>query len=133
MSSFVIRHRRQLAQVAFFAGAVAIAYWLIVVTGRVNQQDASRKSAAQANYAQCLASIPLLKKINDEFAAAEIVGHVILTNARETHMVSPKGSATYRQQQINISRLETALARGGVRLPIETAASCADTRDRALR
>ncbi len=117
--------------IAYF-GLAFVVVWLYVVNGRTVKEQAIRKATAQANYARCLAGIPVRRKINDEFKAAEIVGTVILMNTAALLATYSPGTPLYAQQVINVARLKEALSRGGVRLPVNTRASCAADRDRSL-
>ncbi len=116
-----------------YVGLAFVIGWLWFVRGDVNREQSIRESSAQSNYGQCVASIPLLTKINAEFRAAEVVGQTIIQNALLTHAITPSGSPMYRQQIHNIARLAMALNEGGVRVPVPTLATCAANRDRTLR
>ncbi len=104
--------------------------WVYVITGTLHHEVSSRKTAAEAarlaDYNNCVSAVPVVAKMNAAIGAAAEVGFVLLQNSEETHMVTPAGTAVYRQQQVNIERLRRALVAGaGVHIPWPTKQECA--------
>lgn len=91
------RNRGRLTFAVAFLGAIAIGYWLIVLTGRVNRaeverqrQEAIRVATAEANYDSCLRSIPFYTKLNEAFVGLQLeVPTVEECDHRRTQEISP--------------------------------------------
>lgn len=118
---------------AFWSGlafvVVAGLFIFTVVTYSQEQSDrASRHASAQAEYQQCLGSIPLLVKVNKFVVGVRTVGQVLLANSIRMHVATKPTDGTahlYLIQEQNIRRLRRAIApQKDLTFPVPTLATC---------
>jgi hypothetical protein len=113
---------------------VVIAYGILFVVlvlggvtyGRESSDRAARRAAANASYQQCLASIPIFRKINRFIDGTRNVGAVLLLNSEQMHQITTPGTLVYKSQARNIRRLRRALRdqRAVLQFPVPTPAEC---------
>ena len=96
----------------------------------VSERHADVIANADAQYEQCIKSIPALGRVNLFIRAVGSIDEVLLTNSKATHSVTPMG-ATFKAQVKNIRRLRNAIVDvRGVSFPVPTAKACRELRTR---
>jgi hypothetical protein len=122
--------------VAYFGLAmVTVALW--VSFARETRQAQARRADiianADAQYTQCITSIPTLGRIDSFIDGVRGTNAVLLRNALASHAATPPGSELYRVQILNIARLRASVKSAeGVRFPIPTRAECSALRNRLI-
>ena len=114
--------------VAYFA-IVGILIFLLVVSGKEARTEAAHHAdiiaAADAQYEQCIKSIPTLTRINEFIKGVQDEHATLLTNSLANHAATPPGSDLYRTQIANIARLRRANDEvKHVKFPVPTPAEC---------
>lgn len=110
-----------------------VAFYGIRLAGDVSASKAARKAEIGSRYTQCVQSIPVLTRLNRFFAAQQFLSMIQLQNAIDMHKIATPGTAVYRQQAINLTRLRAAVKdASGIRLPKMTVAICGARRDAEL-
>lgn len=100
----------------------------------VARRHADVVANAEAQYEQCVKSIPSLTKINRFLRGVQDEHRTLLKNALAAHAAQPKNTALWHTQLTNIERLRRAFSEvRGVRFPIPTKKSCSTLRARLLR
>lgn len=83
------------------------------------------QASADATYAACVRSMPLLRKTNRFIRGVQREHRTLLLNALAAHRVEPEGTRLYRQQVRNIVRLRAAVTDvTGVTFHVPTVAEC---------
>ncbi len=138
--------RRRVDTWHFWVGIAYFAIVAVIVALWVNYNQVSRDQSrtaqlvaarhadvvanADAQYIQCVKSIPTLTRINLFLNGVQSVDGVLLKNSLAVHSVTPAGP-TFQAQIKNIARLRRALHDvSGVRFPVPSAASCVVLRNR---
>lgn len=97
----------------------------------VAERHADIVANADAQYQQCLSSIPTFRHVNRFVSGVELVEQALLTNAKAAHVATPPGSALYVAQAKNIVRLREAIeAARQVAFHVPVAGECRALRDR---
>lgn len=127
------RHRHHIWGFLKLVGGVVVLVVASVALARANRVETARQATADANYAQCLRSIPFVQQVNEFIKGVETVADVLLINSEAMHAITEKGTPVYRQQTINIRRLRAAIVAGsGVRFPVPTEDVCSARREAEL-
>lgn len=106
---------------------VGVVCFVLIIYARQSSDRAARHATAKAQYAQCIMSIPFLKKFNRFVHGVATVHRILVKNARRTHAATPPGSPAYRAQTENIRRLRGAREDvTGFVAPVPTKESCAE-------
>jgi hypothetical protein len=139
--------RRLLDNWQFWVGIAYIGLACIIVALWVNYSRVSRDqthtaevvaarhadivASAEAQYAQCVKSIPTLTNINHFIHGVEEVHRILLVNSIAAHRATPPGSPLYRQQILNIRRLHDAFKSAKkVQFAVATQAKCLAIKER---
>jgi hypothetical protein len=97
----------------------------------VAARHADLVASAEAQYTQCVKSIPTLRNINAFINGVEEVHQILLVNSIAAHKATPPGSALYQQQIMNIARLRDAFATAkNVHFTIASKAKCLATKEK---
>lgn len=90
-------------------------------------------SSARSRYQECVASIPVLTKINGYLDGTRIVDRALVANSAANLAATPPGSALYWTRVQNLARLERAARSAkGVKFPVPTKQDCTALRRRLL-
>lgn len=127
--------------VAYFGlVCVVVALWIGFSRVSTDQARTERIQAARhadivanadAQYQQCVKSIPTLRRVDGFLEGVREVHHILLVNSEASHQATPPGSALYQTQKRNIERLRDAFKKvNGVKFPIPTHSSCVALRNR---
>lgn len=89
---------------------------------------------AEAQYQQCVKSIPALTRINRFLHGVQDEHQTLLLNSLASHAATPKDTAIWHAQLANIRRLRRASREvQGVKFPIPTTKSCVALKRKLLR
>ena len=99
----------------------------------VSERRAEVAANANAQYQQCVQSIPQLTKINRFIRGVQHEHSTLLKNSLASHAATPTDSALWQAQVKNIARLREANNEvKNVRFKIQTQASCIELRRHLL-
>ncbi len=120
--------------VALWVGYGRLAADQIRTANVVAERHADIIANADAQYQQCVQSIPTLTRVNTFVRGVQDLHKILLENSIASHAATPPGSALYAQQIINIKRLERTVREvQKVGFPVPTHAQCGALRDRLER
>lgn len=131
--------------VAVFVAFVAVIIALDIAFSRLSSESVRQArveathradiiATADAQYEQCVKSIPFLVHTTRFVASVRQVERVLVVNSKANHAATPPGSDLYRVQGDNIKRLERALRdASGLNLHVPTPAECRRIRAAILR
>lgn len=134
----------------FWVGVAYVGLACVVVALWVNYSRVSREQVqtervsaarhadivanAEAQYQQCVKSIPALIRINRFLHGVQDEHRILLVNSLASHQATPKDTALWKAQLVNIRRLRRASEEvQGVHFPVPTRKSCVALRDRLLK
>lgn len=129
---------------AYFGLAlVVIALWINYDRVSADQARTTRIVAARhadvianadAQYQQCVKSIPTLTHVNHFLRGVQEVERVLIINSHANHMATPPGSDLYRTQAKNLLRLEDAIrSTHGVDFTVPTKPKCLALKQRLTK
>jgi len=148
MTSTDVRHKldnwKLWMGIAYF-GLVAVVVVLTLDWSRTNAEVARTTrivaarhaevvANADAQYQQCVKSIPLFTRVNNFIRGVERIERALLQNSEASHLATPPGSALYDAQVTNIIRLREAIrAARQVAFHVPSMQQCRELRARLNR
>lgn len=138
--------------IIFAIGGIAVIVWTLTIyrsqeaqTARqaiasTNQRSDEAKHEAEifananSQYHQCIASIPILTRINGFIEGDRIIRNTLVANAQANVDASTPGSKQHATRVGNLHRLQRARAKAyEVRFPVPTRRSCLVSKKKLLK
>lgn len=131
---FTLSARYLLSSLAFWIGLayVVLAFfagWIYYVGNQTTREQSVRESKAAADVAarkaDCLRSIPQIKRINAFLGGVAILANVLEVNSEAIVAATPVSDPQYRVRAANLMRLRFASDKvQGLSFPVPTRAKC---------
>lgn len=124
--------------IIFALGAIAIITWTLTIYKAQARDEATHEAEIVANadgqYNQCVASIPVLSKINGFIAGDRIIRNTLVKNSYGTYISTPRSSGQYEVRKANWLRLRQArVAAYQVKFPVPSQPQCAARRAQVFK
>lgn len=115
--------------VVFAIGMIGTLVWTLTISRNQARDEAVHAAEivanADAQRAQCIGSIPVLRKINGFIEGSQIVDAALVKNSLANLKVTPKGTHLYAVRAGNLQRLTAARdAAAQVKFPVPTKTQC---------
>lgn len=119
-------------------GLIAVNVWTLTIYRTQASEEAARTaqivSNAEGQERSCIASIPILTKINQFIVGDRIIRDALIANAKASVRSTPRSSPQRATRVANLHRLEQAREKAyEVRFPVPTKRECVALRAKLLK